>query len=111
MARPTPWCELRYPLDPSLETPPRRVVRPIAIIALPIAGGASARAARRLPRCGTARAARRVPGVPLGGSGGPPCPHATDEGLPPVSAAQQVCESLAKPMAVLLVEVDPSEQQ
>ena len=100
MARPTPWCELRYPLDPSLETPPRRVVWPIAIIALPIPGGASARAARR-----------RAPGVPFGGSGGPPCPHATDEGLPPVSAAQQVCESLAKPMAVLLVEVDPSEQQ
>ena len=39
-------------LDPRLETPPRRVVQKIAIIALPIPASATARAARRLPRCG-----------------------------------------------------------
>ena len=54
-------------LDPRLETLPRRVVQKIAIIALPIPASATARATRRLPRCGAVRAARRVPGVP-----GPP---------------------------------------
>ena len=51
----------------------------------------------------------RITGIPGTGCSGPPCPDTSDEDLPLVSVAYQVCEGPACPPAKFLVEADLSE--